>query len=484
MLLLQTQSSEDGTIRGYDDDRYTRIFILIALIGGIIAGFAFNSVLAAVWSASKDLHVISIPGNIGAGKITKVTFITFSDGASISNVNITLSGAASERGVTDADGMLVMAVNATTNGSISVNADKSGYDNASFTIEATPGLDIGTSPGSITSGVATYVTFSVTGMGKPVEGAAVNLSGAGVALDGITNSNGQIIMQVNPPNTGKITVTTRRTGYAEGSTAITSASQQTLGVSSSHSSVTVNVPVYITFTVTAGGSAVNDAIVSLSGAATGSGITNQDGKTVILVTPSSTGTITASASKTGFAGGSMTVTSASTQSLSISSSPASITAGVPTYVMFTVTSGNNAINEAAVAVTGAASGNGVTNQNGQVILLVNSTGSGTITASVSRTGYSGASTTFSATGQPTLSVSASPSNVTNGVATYVTFTVTSGGSAVSGASVSISGGGISTDGMTNSAGQVTLQLNSAGSTAIGVTARKTGYVDGTMTLVH
>jgi hypothetical protein len=312
----------------------------------------------------------------------------------------------------------------------------------------------------------------------------VNFSGAGVSLDGVTNSNGQIIMQVNPPNTGKITVTAKKTGYAGGSTEITSASQQTLSVSSSHSTITVNVPVYVTFTVTAGGSAVNDAVVSLSGAATGSGITNQDGRTVILASPQTTGTITVSASKTGYAGGSASITSAGTQSLFVTSSPTSITTGVPTYVQFTVTSGSTVISEAAVTLTGVASGNGVTNQNGQVILQVNSTSSGTITASASKTGYSSASTTFSATGQPGLSVSSSLSNVTNGVSTYVTFTVTSGGSAVSGATVSISGGGISTDGMTNSAGQVTLQLNAAGTTAISVTARKTGYVDGTMTLAH
>jgi hypothetical protein len=481
---LSQNSSEDGTIRGYDDDRNTRIFILVALIGGIIAGLAFNTVLGAVWSGSKELHVIAIPGDIGAGKISKVTFVTFSNGVAIGKVNISLSGVASEHGMTDADGMLVLSVNATSNGSINVNAEKPGHENGTFVISATPGLDISASPASITSGVATYVTLLVTGMGKPVEGAAVNLSGAGIGLDGVTGSNGQIVMQVNPPGTGQIAVNAKKSGYVDGSNAMTSASQQTLGVSSSQNTVTVNVPAYITFTVTAGGSAVNDAIVSLSGAASGSGVTNQDGRTVILATPSSTGTITASAIKTGFAGGSVTVTSASTQSLYITPSPSTITSGVPTYVQFTVTSGNSAIDGAAVTLTGAASGNGITNQNGQAILLVNSTGTGTITASTTKTGYSSASTTFSAAGQPTLSVSASPSNVTNGVPTYVVFTVTSGGSAVSGATVSISGGGISTDGMTNSAGQVTLQLNSAGSGAINAAARKTGYIDGTMAITH
>jgi len=55
---------------------------------------------------------------------------------------------------------------------------------------------------------------------------------------------------------------------------------------------------------------------------------------------------------------------------------------------------------------------------------------------------------------------------------------------VGGATVSVSGGGITADGVTNSAGQVTLQLNAAASGTISVTARKTGYVDGLTTIAH
>jgi len=472
-------------MRGYDDDRKTKVYISIALIGGIISGFALNGLVSgAVFSGSSSLYIIGIPNSVGVGKITNVTFITFGEGAAVSNANITLDGAASGRGTTDPDGMLVLSVNATSKGTINVTAEKAGYKNATSTLFASPGLVISASPGSITSGTASYVTLSVGSVGKPVGGAAVNLSGAGVSIDGVTNSNGQIIVQINAPGTGTITVTTRQNGYSDGETAITSTSQQMLSVSSSHSTVTVNVPTYISFTVTAGGSAVNDATISLSGAASGNGVTNQDGTVIILVAPGSAGTITASASRTGYAGGSIAITSSGTQSLSITGSPATVTAGVQAYVMFTVTSGNNVVSEAAVTLTGAASGSGITNQNGQVILAVNSTSAGTITASASKNGYSSASTSINAAGQQTLGVSASPSNIANGIATYVTFTVTGGGSAVSGVTVSVSGGGISTDGVTNSAGQVTLQLTASGTGTISVTARKTGYVDGLTTLAH
>ncbi len=454
------------------------------MIGGIIGGFALDDfVRGTIWTGPPQLYIMTVPDNIGAGKITNVTFIAFGSGAAVNKTNITLDGAALGHGETDANGMLVLAVNATTNGSINVTAERPGFKNATSVITATSGLDISVSPAYITSGTATYVTFSVTAVGKPVTGASVNLSGAGVNIDGITNTDGLLIVQINAPSTGAIVSTARKEGYAEGSTILTSTSQQTLSVSSSQSAVTVGVPLFITFTVTAGGSPVVDAQVSLSGQATGSGTTNQQGKAIIQVTPQAVGTITVSASAPGYASGSTTVTSTGTQSLSIASSPTSITAGVPAYVLFTVTSGNNFMSEANVTLSGAASGNGITNQNGQAILLVNSS-AGIITASASKSGYSGASATISAVGQPTLSVSANPSNITNGVPAYVTFTVISSGTAVSGVSVSISGGGISIDGMTNSAGQVTLQLTATSSGAINVVARKAGYIDGLATLAH
>ncbi len=430
------------------------------------------------------MNTISIPDNISAGKTSNVRFITYSNGAVVNNTNITLQGAASSRGVTDADGMLVLAVNATSNGSIRVTAEKSGYRNGTSLIMSMAGLDISTSPASVTSGINTFVTLSVTSMGKPIAGAAINISGSGVSLEGITDPNGRLVLQVNPPNSGKIAVTAKKAGYVDGGTTITSAGQQSLGVSSGQSTLTVNVPVYVTYTVTADGSSVNEAIVNLSGAATGTGITNQEGKTVILTNPYTTGTITVTATKTGYTGGSTTVASVSTQSLNIVANPATITAKYPSYVMFTVTSGNNFINEALVTLTGAVSGNGVTNQNGQTIILVNSPGAGTITASASKTGYTTGSTTFSAAGLQALSLNANPSNITHGVPTYVTFTVTSGGSAVSGATVSVSGGGITVDGMTNSVGQVTLQLTASSPGTINVVARKAGYTDGQSTIAH
>ncbi len=471
-------------MRGYDDERNTKVFISIALISGIILGAGFNGLIGAVLPAPGQLNIISVPDNIGAGKSTNIKFITFSNGVAVGNVNITLSGAAVSNGTTDKSGMLEIPVYATTNGSIGVTASRSGYRNGTSVITATPGLDVSATPSSITSGVATFVTFTVKSMGKPVSGTYVNISGAGIAIEGLTDLSGQVIKQINATNTGKISATARMGGYADGSAIVTSVSQQILTVYSTHSSLTVNVPVYVTLTVTSGGSPIADAGISISGAATGDGITNQDGKTIILLTPYTTGTITASASKTGFAGGSILITSTGTQSLSVSASPSSITAGNPAFVTFTVKSGNSFISDSTVTLTGAASGSGVTNQNGIAIINVNSTGVGTITATASLTGYTASSTTFAAVGQQAISVSASPSNITNGVPTFVTFTVKSGSNPLSSAIVSVSGGGITADGMTNTAGQVTMQLTASGTGTISVAARKDGYTDGSMTIAH
>lgn len=413
-----------------------------------------------------------------------MTFIAFGNGEGAGNANITLDGAASTGGVTDSNGMATLTVNATSGGSINVTAEKAGYKMAIYSLIATPGLVINANPTSITSNTPSYVTFLVSSVGKPVNGANINLTGAGISLDGITNTNGEIVLQLNAPRTGSIVAKANKSDYTDSSTSISSTSQPTLSISSSHSAVTINVPLYVTFTVTAGGLAVNDALVSLTGMATGNGITNQEGKAIILVTPGSSGTITASANKTGYSGGSIAITSTGAQSLSIASNPTAVTAGVPAYVTFTVISGNNAVGESTVTLTGTASGSGVTNQNGQVILYINSTSSGAITATATKSGYSAGSMSLSAAGLQSLGVTASPNNITSGAATYVTFTVTSGGSSVSGAAVSVSGSGISTDGVTNSAGQVTLLLNAGSTGTISVTARKAGYVDGLTTIAH
>ncbi|MBU4220163.1 MAG: hypothetical protein KKA10_00825, partial [Euryarchaeota archaeon] len=177
-------------MRGYDDDKNTKIYLAIALVAGLILGAGFNGLIGSILTGSGQLNIISVPDNIGAVKSTNVKFITFINGAAVGNVNITLSGAAVSHGTTDENGMLELPVYATTNGSISVTASRSGYRNGTSVIKATPSLDVSAIPSSITADVATYVTFTVKSMGKPVTETYVNISGAGIALEGMTDSSG------------------------------------------------------------------------------------------------------------------------------------------------------------------------------------------------------------------------------------------------------------------------------------------------------
>lgn len=80
---------------------------------------------------------------------------------------------------------------------------------------------------------------------------------------------------------------------------------------------------------------------------------------------------------------------------------------------------------------------------------------------------------------PTCTLTASPSLITSGAATDVTFTVTDGGSAISSATVTLSGG---TTGScsTNASGQCSISIIAASD--VTATASKTGYTDGTTTV--
>src|SRR4030067_3597341 len=231
-------------MRGYDDDRNTKVYIAIALVGGLIAGVFFNGMLAALFQSTPQVNVISIPDDVSAGKITTVKFITISDGIALKNANISLSGAAVGRGTTNANGMLELAVNATTNGSINIIGSRSGYRNGTSVIKSISGLDVTASPSSLTSGTDTFVTFNVMSLGKPVAGAALNISAAGISFEGITDASGQIIKQLNPNSTGKIAVIAKKEQNADGSAILTAIGQQVLAVSSSHNTLIVNVPVY------------------------------------------------------------------------------------------------------------------------------------------------------------------------------------------------------------------------------------------------
>jgi hypothetical protein len=170
-------------------------------------------------------------------------------------------------------------------------------------------------------------------------------------------------------------------------------------------------------------------------------------------------------------------------SLSISATPTIVTAGIPTDVTFTVTSSGTAVSGASVTLSGSATGSGTTDANGTAVISVNATGAGTITATASKTGYTSgtASLTANAAETPLLSISANPTTVFVSTPTDVTFTVTSSGTAVNGASVTLSGSATGS-GTTDANGSVKINVNVTGAGTITATASKTGYTSGTTTL--
>ncbi len=100
------------------------MFILIALIGGLILGFASDWFITG-WLASSQLYIIGITNEVGVGKPTNVTFITFGNDKAVSNASVSLDGAASAAGFTDKNGMLTLTVNATSGGNSQCHCGKS-----------------------------------------------------------------------------------------------------------------------------------------------------------------------------------------------------------------------------------------------------------------------------------------------------------------------------------------------------------------------
>jgi hypothetical protein len=260
-------------------------------------------------------------------------------------------------------------------------------------------------------------------------------------------------------------------------TAVASQSK-TLSISANPTQVTVGIPTKVTFTVTSNGIAVNGATVTLSGVATGSSRTNANGIVTINVYARNHGSITATASMNGYTSGTTTVTANTPPKLSISANPTQVTVGIPTKVTFTVTSNGIAVNGATVTLSGVATGSGRTNANGIVTINVYARNHGSITATASMNGYTSGTATVAANPPPKLSISANPTQVTVGIPTKVTFTVTSNGIAVNGATVTLSD--VATgSGKTNANGIVTINVYARNHGSITATASMNGYTSGT-----
>ncbi|MCX9025799.1 MAG: hypothetical protein OIN85_06860, partial [Candidatus Methanoperedens sp.] len=295
-------------------------------------------------------------------------------------------------------------------------------------------LTVTASPSIITAGDPTSVTFSVTNiLGMPQSGITVDLTGTATGT-GTTDANGNVVINVNSPKAGATTATASKTGFISASTRISAIkSAGTLWITATQSAISAGTPTSVKFTVTnLAGVAQSGAKVELTGTATGSGTTDASGNVDITVNAANAGIITATASKFGFMSSNLiitvikgtptstpttaptttptsvptstptllpTITSTATPpALVVTSNPATVRAGTPASVIFTLTSAGAIISGATITLEGAATGSGTTDGSGKATITVNAAKAGTITATAIKTGFTEGSITITATG--------------------------------------------------------------------------------------
>jgi hypothetical protein len=177
----------------------------------------------------------------------------------------------------------------------------------------------------------------------------------GILFASATLSEGVVGTTYTKATAGTVTITAFYNSTLQNTTTVTfmSAVLPALTVSASSATVIVGTPTSVTFNVTSGGIAIDNATVTLSGVATGSGTINASGLTVISVTAISAGTITATANMSGYTNGILTITASAAGSLSITGvtiSPTNPSAG--DEINITVS-----INNPGASFTGRVEGN-------------------------------------------------------------------------------------------------------------------------------
>ncbi|VVB94757.1 Uncharacterised protein [uncultured archaeon] len=345
------------------------------------------------------LKVTATPDTVTAGAPTGVTF-TVENLLDVpqGGVTVELNSASKGSGITDASGNVAINANAQEAGIITATASKTGFISASTRVSA----------------IKAVGTLQVT------------------AAQSTAETTGGITAKI----WGAITATASKLGLGGGLT------------------IPAGTPTSVTFTVVnTAGVAQSDAKIDLTGAATGRGITDVNGNVVMNVNAANAGAITATASKLGFIGGSLNITvikgtptptptptsvpattvptllptstatptptttitaSTVTTALNITATPKTITAGIPTSVTFTVfqppkdgLDGGLGQADVVVILTGAATGSGTTDVYGNVVMNVNATNAGTITATASKAGFSTVSKTISVTANTTIPATSS-----------------------------------------------------------------------------
>jgi hypothetical protein len=108
------------------------------------------------------LSISANPINVFVSDPTDVTFTVTSDGTPVEGVGISLSGCADGSGTTDATGVAVISVNATSAGTITATASKDGYTSADTTLTTKEQGQGASSSVSLSVEIKPAISFIVT----------------------------------------------------------------------------------------------------------------------------------------------------------------------------------------------------------------------------------------------------------------------------------------------------------------------------------
>jgi inhibitor of cysteine peptidase len=366
---------------------------------------------------------------------------------------MTLSGTAAATATTDASGNYTFA--GLVNGSYTVTPGKTGYT-FTPTSSAVTISSVNITGQNFTATAVYSISGTVTSGGSALFGVTMTLSG-GAAATTTTDASGNYTFAglVN----GSYTVTPGKTGYTftPPSKSVTISNASMTG-----QNFTATAVYSISGTVTSGGSALSGVTMTLSGGAAATTTTDASGNYTFAGLVS--GSYTVTPGKTGYT---FTPTSSAVTISSANVIAQNFTATAVYSISGTVTSGGSALSGVTMTLSGGAAATTTTDASGNYTFVGLVNGSYTVTPS--KTGY-----TFT---PPSKSVTISNANMTaqNFTATAVysiSGTVTSGGSALSGVTMTLSGGAAATA-TTDASGNYTFAGLVSGSYT--VTPGKTGY---------
>jgi hypothetical protein len=411
-------------------------------------------------------------------------------------------------------------------------------------------LTVAADPTSVTENNATGVTFNVTSEGTAVDNATVTLLGCGVDVNDTTDVSGTVTISVTATSTGTIDVTATKDTYEDATTTVTVNSETataddiiineimydpdgddiwyewielynndtesinvdgwilhgTIGGSNTILSGTMNAGSYLLIAknVTAFQDRYPDVTCPVT-KGNWSALANS-GDTINLSdsTPTLIGTVTYTdiasvnytAERNATGGWEESLVDGGTPCaensvlsellpLNVTAYPTSVINNTATDVTFNVTSDGSPVEGALVTLLGCGVDvNDTTDVSGTVTISVTATSTGTIGVTATKDGYDDATTTVdvtAATANP-MDVAADPTSVIKDTTTDVTFNVTSEGTAVDNATVTLLGCGVDTNGTTDASGTVTISVTATSTGTIGVTATKDGYDDTTTTV--